>query len=419
LLTCFAFGLMGLTLVAANGPFVEPDVTVIHALDGEQVGDGYGWVAENLGDINGDGVNDFITSAPFYVENGLVIGRAYVYSGADGALLNVVSGVGNDLLGYGATRAGDVNADGVPDYIVGASLGGYAQVYSGADHSLLLDLHGAGSDRFGFSVGAAGDVNGDGYGDVQVGAIFAGGTGQLSVFSGQDGSLIWSRSGLAAGDNLGTAVGLVGDVNSDGIPDQVAGAAGAGPASGGRAYVFSGIDGTIIHTLYPFAPGTAVNFGLYFANGAGDINNDGTPDIFVADYNNKRGGGAGTGSAAIYSGVDGSLMYQFNADNKADGFGPGRGTGDVNGDGYGDVIIAAYTANDGAPGAGKATLYSGADGSVLRTMTGNVENDALGVDALSVGDVNGDGLADYVLTAVGLSFSGLDVGHLYIVAGNP
>jgi hypothetical protein len=162
LLTCFAFGLMGLTLVAANGPFVEPDVTVIHALDGEQVGDGYGWVAENLGDINGDGVNDFITSAPFYVENGLVIGRAYVYSGADGALLNVVSGVGNDLLGYGATRAGDVNADGVPDYIVGASLGGYAQVYSGADHSLLLDLHGAGSDRFGFSVGAAGDVNGDG-----------------------------------------------------------------------------------------------------------------------------------------------------------------------------------------------------------------------------------------------------------------
>ena len=420
LLICLALSLSGLTLVAASSAFVEPDVTVIHAINGEQVGDGYGWVAENLGDISGDGVNDFITSAPFYVENGLVIGRAYVYSGVDGALLNVVSGSGNDWLGYGATHAGDVNNDGVPDYIVGAPLGSYAQVYSGADHSLLLTLPGNGSDRFGFSVSTAGDVNNDGHDDLFIGAIFANGfAGSVFLYSGADGLLIWTQNGLEAGDVLGTALGKVGDVNNDNVPDLVAGAASAGLSDGGEAYVYSGLDGSLIHTLQPFSPGTAQNFGLFFANGAGDINSDNTPDIFVADYNDKRGGGFGTGRAYLYSGVDGSTLYRFDADNKRDGFGPGRGTGDVNGDGYGDVIIAAYTASDGAPAAGKATLYSGADGSVLRTMTGSVAHDNVGVDALSVGDVNGDGLADYLLTAVGLNFLGLDVGHLYIVAGNP
>lgn len=420
LITMLALCTTGLTLVAASSAFVEPDVTVIHALNGEQVGDGYGWVAENLGDITGDGVNDFITSAPFYVDNGLVIGRAYVYSGADGALLNVVSGSGTDWLGYGATRAGDVNNDSVPDYIVGASMGSYAQVYSGADHSLLHTFQGNGNDRFGFSVATAGDVNNDGHDDLFIGAIFANNqAGAVYLYSGADGSLIWTQAGFAATDRLGTALGKVGDVNGDDVPDVVAGAGNAGLSHGGEAYVFSGADGSVLHTLKPFSPGTAQNFGLYFANGAGDINNDGTPDIFVADYNDKRGGGLGTGRAYLFSGVDGSTLYRFDADNKADGFGPGRGTGDVNGDGYGDVIIAAYTANDGGFQAGKATLYSGADGSAIRTITGNVVNDALGVDALSVGDVNGDGLADYLLTAVGLNFLGLDVGHLYIVAGNP
>ena len=421
LLTLLAFSLMSIVVVAADGPFVEPDVTVIHAINGEQVGDGYGWVAGNLGDITGDGVNDFITSAPFFVENGLAIGRAYVYSGADGGLLNVVSGTGNDWLGYSATGAGDVNNDDVPDYMVGASLGsGYVQVYSGADHSLLHQWSGTGNDRLGFSASTAGDVNHDGHDDLFVGAILANGTtGSVFLYSGADGSLLWTQNGLAAGDVLGTALGKVGDINNDGVPDVVAGASGAGNSNGGEAYVYSGIDGSLIHTLSPFSPGTAQNFGLFFARGAGDINNDGTPDIFVADYNDKRGGGPGTGRAYLFSGVDGSTLYRFDADNKADGLGPGRGIGDVNGDGFGDVIIAAYTANDGAPAAGKATLYSGADGSVLRTMTGNLANDNLGVDALSIGDVNEDGEADYLLTAVGLNFMGQDVGHLFIVAGNP
>ena len=61
LLTLLAFSLMSIVVVAADGPFVEPDVSVIHAINGEQVGDGYGWVAGNLGDITGDGS---MTSSP-------------------------------------------------------------------------------------------------------------------------------------------------------------------------------------------------------------------------------------------------------------------------------------------------------------------------------------------------------------------
>jgi hypothetical protein len=292
-------------------------------------------------------------------------------------------------------------------------------VRSGATHTTLFDWSKTTNEAFGSGVAGAGDVNGDGYGDLVVGAqgaSFNGAqSGRIYALSGRDGSVIWTRDGGAAGDLLGSAVGFVGDVNGDGVPDLSAGAMDAGRKNGGEAYVLSGADGTIVHTLKP--AGNPNVFGQFFASGAGDINADGVPDVFVADYNALRGSkdlndqfGAGTGRAYVFSGLDGARLYVLNAEHKDDGFGPGRGIGDVNGDGYGDLIVAAYTSSAGAPFAGKAFVYSGRDGALLRTITDTVAGEFLGVDALAAGDVNGDGLTDYILTTFN---------SVYIVAGTP
>lgn len=410
--------------VAATGPFQETTIVILHEFHGETIGDGFGWVGANLGDLDGDGATDFATTAPFYGGEH-ANGKLYVYSGQTGRLLNEVVGIEGNRLGYSISSAGDVNSDGTADYIVGGS--GPANrvvVYSGVDHTMLHDLTTPSAERenFGASVAGAGDVNGDGYADLLVGANRADvsatitDTGRIYLLSGSDGSVIWQQMGSAPQGMLGSGLGLVGDVNADGIPDQVAAAPGAGPHGLGEAYVFSGMDGATLYTLRPMTETTSGGtFGTFFAAGAGDSNADGTPDIFIGDYAAVRGTATDTGRAYLYSGSDGTLLHTFEAEADGDGIGPGRGIPDIDSDGYADVILAAWQSSAASPKGGKVYLYSGKDMHMLQTVTGTIAQDALGVDALSVGDVNGDGTMDYMLTAVGNDFAGTDVGHVYIV----
>lgn len=410
--------------VVAVGPFTESDVVILHELQGENIGDGFGWVGANLGDLDGDGSPDFGTTAPFYGGD-QANGKIYVYSGQSGELLHEAVGVEGNRFGYSLSSAGDVNQDGTPDYIVGgAGPANRIVVYSGADHSILHDLTTPSEVRenFGASVAGAGDVNSDGIPDLLVGATRADvsetitDTGRVYLLSGSDGSVLWEQLGDTPRGLLGSGVGQVGDVNGDGVPDQVAAAPGAGEKGLGEAYVYSGVDGAVLYTLQPVEEATSGGtFGVFFAAGAGDLNADGTPDIFVGDYAAVRGEATGTGRAYIYSGVDGSPLHIFEAEADGDGLGPGRGIPDINGDGHADVSLAAWQSSAATAKGGKVYIHSGKDGSVLHTVTGTIEQDALGVDALSVGDVNGDGGMDYMFTAVGQDFGGVDVGHVYIV----
>jgi len=414
--------LLGASPMAAppsDGPFVEPDVEVLHTFEGENIGDAFGWVSENLGDLNGDGVNDFIISAVLNADNGYRAGKAYVYSGKDYQLLNTVVGNPGELFGYSVGNGGDIDADGTPDYLVGGR--GRVVAYSGKTHAVIHEWSKPGI-FFGADIAGAGDVNGDGYDDVLVGAPRASFTfyfaGRVYLLSGKDGSELWTRDGAGEENYLGWGVGKVGLLDGDGAPEVAASAYQAGKARAGEVYVYSGATGSTYLTLEPFARGTTEYLGQFFAQGAGDINADGIPDIFVGDYGNKRGGGEGTGRVYIYSGADGSSLYVFNGEDKEDGFGPGRGVGDVNGDGYGDLVVGAYTSEaSGVRKAGKGYVFSGKDGSVMRTMTSQVKNDYVGVDAIGVGDVNGDGLTDYLLT--GVNFDGTGYDHSYLIAGNP
>ena len=435
----FSLVLAGLLLsitalaAAAAGLFVEPEVTVLYTLDGDGGAGTFGWVAASPGDLNGDGAPETIVTAPFITgPAGNLSGKIYVYDGATGGLLHDETGGQFSLFGHSAAAAGDINGDGTPDYVIGAptldvfgvgfGLTGQTFVYSGADHSLLLTLTGPGGSAFGASVAGAGDVDGDGLADILVGSTYATGAqsngGQAALYSGVDGSLLWSVDGAFAQGFLGSAVGALGDVSGDGVPDVVAGAQGAGRRAHGEAYALSGVDGTVLFTMTPVGlPSQPSTFAQYHASAAPDVNGDGITDIYVGDYNARRGQSqgpnavaSGTGRSYIFSGADGSRLYVFDAEQNGDGLGPGRGVGDVNGDGYGDIFTAAYTSSAGATSGGKGYLYSGQDGSLLRTMTGTTANVSLGVDALAVGDVNGDGHTDYMLTGFGVA---------HVIAGTP
>ena len=427
--------------IAATPGFVEPDVEVLNThIDSAAAS--YGWVGAALGDLNSDGVPDYGITAITDSTGGPLAGRAYVYSGADGSTLNVVDGEPFELLGFSMATAGDINSDGVPDYVVGApglppvdpTLPGRAVVFSGSDHSKIIEIAGGPGDQLGTAVGGGEDVNGDGVPDLIVGSQSASYSGELAgrvgAYSGVDGTQLWTVDGKHSWDLMGSAVGFLDDVSGDGVSDLVVGVygatgrdtGGAGGSGRGEALVLSGEDGSTIHRLKP--RGDANFFGRFFARAAGDVDGDGTGDTFVSDYAAGRGGVGsnggnpnprptnGTGTAYVFSGETGKPIHVIDGEQFGEGFGPGRGIGDINGDGHDDLIVAAWTSSEGAPAAGIARIYSGANATVLRTITSTTPGEFLGVDALGVGDLNGDGMGDFLITGFGSAYVvlGTDLG---------
>jgi FG-GAP repeat len=404
----------------AHAQFLEPDVTVLYSVQAEAAGDFFGFMASAIGDLNGDGASEFIIGAFRNGTGGAFAGRAYVYSGRNGALLNVVTGSTNNELGFSVAGVGDVNKDGVPDYAVGgpgrfnapAPQNGRVVVLSGRDHSVLYDLAGTHQSFFGYDINAAGDVNGDTYADIIVGAPLvsesASFTGRVFAISGRDGSTLWRQDGQSAFSFLGTAVSGVADLDGDGLSEQVVGGSGVmnGRRNSGQAYVLSGRNGAYLRTLKPAS--TACDFGDFYAHVSDDVNGDGVPDIYVADFCDNRLGPL-TGRAYVFSGSSEEKLKIFNGQFAGDSFGAGRPVHDLDRDGAADYIISANLSDAGATDGGKTYLFSGKTGKILRTFTGTVPDLELGFDALPLGDVNGDGRIDFLLT-------GIDVA--YVVAGD-
>lgn len=396
-------------------PFVEK-VKIIHEWTGETKGDQFGWIARSIGDVDGDKVNDLTTSAPTYQVNGQPAGRVYVYSGKSGKLLWKHTGQPGDQLGIGIECAGDANHDGIPDVIAAAPGVGKAYVYSGKDGRVLLTLTGDVNESFGRHTSTAGDVNGDGYADVMVGVPgnnSAGqGAGRAYVYSGKDGAMLLTLDGERPGDAFGSAVAGYQDKRHHFL---IIGAPSAGARNTGRVYVYSGMSKT---PKFVFdADETAAQFGRMFLSVVGDINGDKTPDIYASDWANNAKGNS-TGRIYVYSGADGKKLLTLTGENAGDGFGIGSAeAGDVNRDGFDDLIIGAWQYAGAATSAGKVYLYSGKDGSLISAMTCRIPGDTFGFDATGIGDVDGDGVIDLLLTSAWSGINGYRSGRMFVISG--
>ena len=405
-------------------------------LNGENNNDQSGYSVGMIGDINADGQDDLIIGAYGY-PGGLNKGRSYVVFGGTGVggggILNLTSLNGingfklngennNDYSGWSVSTAGDMNADGQADLIIGAfgypsgSCKGRSYVVfggTGVGGGGILNLTSLNSingfklngeninDYSGWSVSAAGDINGDGQDDLIIGAYnYLGGSGKgrsYVVFGGAN----MGGTGILNLTSLNGVNGfkLNGENNNDGSGNSV--------------------------------------------SAARDINGDGYDDLIIGAYNYPGGNGKGR-SYVVFGGADvggtgilnlsnlsGANGFKLDGENSNDNSGWFvSATGDINGDGYNDLLIGApyYLGNNargrsylilGGPevGSGGILNLSSLTGGNGFKLDGENSNDLSGYSVSVIGDINGDGPDDLIIGANRYP-GGSNKGRSYVVFGD-
>jgi hypothetical protein len=358
-----------------------------------QSGSRFANAVATAGDVNGDGYDDLIVGAYEYNNGTTKAGAAFVYLGSSAGLVlppvwQVISPQGGAGLGYAVASAGDVNGDGFDDIIVGARWQtvnlvneGAAYVYYGSPAGPATDpdwqaVGGQTNAAYGSAVASAGDVNNDGYDDVIVGAPYYDDdqpdSGAVYLYLGSAGGLAttpsWTATGHQANARFGTAVGQAHRANADPYSDIVVGAPGFSGQFDleGAAFLFpGGPAGPAAGPTWTVTGGQA-NCALGISAGsAGDVNGDGFDDLLVGAHL-YTGDQSSEGAAFLFLGGPagpGVFPVWHGEGNKAEtGYGFTSGTaGDINGDGYADLLVGAPQYRQSTIIVGRAFAYHGAE----------------------------------------------------------
>ncbi len=486
---------------------------------GTNVHDFSGFAVHNAGDVNGDGFADVIIGAPF-ADGGTGGGASYVIFGKATSFGDAVPRAsldGNsgfrvsahnsyDAMGSSVAGAGDINGDGIGDLVIGAPRAGANDSQTGAAYVIFghsgafaanLDLAttpldggngfrisgAAAHDWAGYAVSSAGDLNGDGFSDILIGAQYAQrangsnagaayvvfGHGGAAPF-GVNGNLDLSSLNGSNGFKMSTPASAVsvssasnaGDVNGDGYADLIVGAtvhgsqantynpveyvvfghAGTTPFGSGGVLNLGALTGS---NGFSISSGAAASRGQHTVSGAGDVNGDGFSDLIVGMPYATTANGIESGAAYVIFGKAGG----FSANIDVSTLGPSTGfsitgaaahdwagyavsaAGDINGDGYGDLLVGAphalgahtsgesYVIFGQAPGlAHNIDLSNLSPGDGFK-LSGVGPGDASGYAVSAAGDVNGDGFADVIVGAAYASPNGtLNAGESYVVFGS-
>ena len=350
----------------------------------------FGYDVAGTSDLDGDGRGDLIIGAPYedvettsqgVVENA---GRAYVFSGATGEVLTSLQSpvpTSYGQFGFSVSSVPDTNSDGFPDVLVGAwgevspgptsRRAGHAYLFSGDAGDILLDLANTTLGRFGWSVSGVPDTNGDGLGDLLIGAWATSiqpntYEGRAYLYSGANGQLIHVIDSSVPQYDGGFGYAVVGlpDINGDARGDLLIGAWSEFEVfdNAGRAYVVDGSTGITLFTLVSSYPELGGRFGSEVA-WIPDVDGDGVVDLFLGAIH-ETGGDHWAGKAHLFNGATGAFLLTFQSPTATDGgrFGQAlSGISDLDGDGRGEILIGASGENeDNLLNAGHVFLYSSA-----------------------------------------------------------
>lgn len=347
----------------------------------------FGNAVAGIPDVDGDGRGDIVVGAPQEnAPDVFACGRVYIFSGRTGVLLRQIFSTARITGGdFGSSVSGvpDLDGDGRGDIVIGAPNEhpgaspvncGRAYIYSGATGALykkLLPPLPQANGSFGFAVAGLPDANGDGFGDVVIGAPRENpfstpvNSGRVHLYNGNTGTRIITvqSPGLMANGFFGSAVAGVPDTNGDGRGDFAVGAPqehpGNSPINCGRAYIYSGATGRFLQKFLPPNPVVDGNFGISVA-GVADSTGDGFGDVIVGAW--KEGSPPNSGAAHLYSGATGQRWLTVVSPNtQADGlFGVSvAGLSNAGGTTRGDWVVGAST--EEAPGrptdSGRAYIF--------------------------------------------------------------